>query len=128
MTRPRDQLELPGVRRRGPAHGPWERRAEFLLRRLRATGVVNADTAGYADALRMAGRDRDLVECDPDARTWDRAETRRGWDAALARLVDPPTAAGRGEDADPFAALDRELDDVARRATLGDPAHPRPAD
>ena len=123
-----DQLELPGTRRAPAKRGPWERRAETLLRAMRAAETLTAEHAGYGDTLRMAGRDRDAVEADPDARAWDRAESRRGWDAALGRLIEPPTANGRGEDADPFARLDRELDAAARSAALRDTPSTRPPD
>ena len=99
-----------------PAKGAWEKLAAKRIRELTRSGYFTAASAGYADALRMAGRNLDHAERVGSTR--DRIAATQAWEATLARIVPQPSesASASSDSGDPW----QELGSVLRTAALRD--------
>lgn len=86
--------------------GPWERVAAKRIRELGKAGYLTVETAGYADGLRLAGRNLDHAE--NGGNTSARISAAAAWTRALARIVPAPVDAVTETD-DPWQALASEL-------------------
>lgn len=98
------------------ARGAWEKLAARRIRELTKAGYFTQATAGYADALRMAGRNLDYAEAVGSTR--DRIAAATAWHDTIARIVPQPSesATASTEGGDPWA----ELGNALRSAALGD--------
>ena len=112
-----EQLPMIGLRPAGRAKaGHWERLAGRRIKELTAAGYFTTATAGYADALRMAGRNLDHAEAQGSTR--DRILAANAWHDTIARIVPQPSenSAAGADSADPW----QELGNALRGAALGD--------
>ena len=100
--------QLPLVARAPARAGIWEKLAGKRIRELARAGYLTPDHAGYADALRMAGRNLDAAESVGNTR--DRLAAADAWQAALARIIPAPAdSAASAAEADPWAELARVI-------------------
>ena len=109
------QLALVGTAPRA-GRGYWEKLAGRRIRELTKAGYFTPATAGYADALRMAGRNLDHAEAVGSTR--DRIAAANAWHDTIARIVPQPSesATASADSSDPWA----ELGNALRSAALGD--------
>jgi hypothetical protein len=92
--------------------GPYERMAAKRIRELGKAGFLTPETAGYADGLRLAGRNLDKAE-EMGASVPARINAADAWERALNRIVPPPVDAQRETQDDPWKALAEDLRQAA---------------